>query len=217
MKYKLVIFDFDGTIADTSLGIIDSHIYALNMMGKAIPSSDELKKIIGGNLLDTYKNNFNFDEDTAKVAVKIYRERYAAVGIHKAFPYAGIETFLKKLKECGCKIGLATLKADSFVRIMLNEINLINFFDYIYGVDLNDGQSKSQLLCECIKASNLNKKDCVLIGDSNNDLIGAKEAEIDFIAVTYGFGFSAEDNLKDAVLKTDSFDTILEYLKTDNE
>ena len=53
MKYKLVIFDFDGTIADTSLGIIDSHIYALNMMGKAIPSSDELKKIIGGNLLDT--------------------------------------------------------------------------------------------------------------------------------------------------------------------
>ena len=54
MKYKLIIFDFDGTIADTSLGIIDSHKYALAAMGKSIPQDEMLRKVIGGNLLKTY-------------------------------------------------------------------------------------------------------------------------------------------------------------------
>ena len=48
MKYKLVIFDFDGTIADTSAGIIDSHRFALSYMKKDIPSDVELRRVIGG-------------------------------------------------------------------------------------------------------------------------------------------------------------------------
>ena len=47
MNYKLIIFDFDGTIADTSPGIIDSHKFTLESMRKSIPSDNELLKIIG--------------------------------------------------------------------------------------------------------------------------------------------------------------------------
>ena len=78
MKYKLIIFDFDGTIADTSLGIIDSHKYTLAAMGKSIPQDEMLRKVIGGNLLKTYIETFGFQEDDARKAVGIYRKRYAA-------------------------------------------------------------------------------------------------------------------------------------------
>ena len=53
MKYKLVIFDFDGTIADTSPGILDSHRFALSDEKKISRRILELRVVIGGHLLDT--------------------------------------------------------------------------------------------------------------------------------------------------------------------
>ena len=71
MKYKLVIFDFDGTIADTSPGIVDAHRFALSYMRKNVPSDSELRAVIGGHLLDTYIHRFGFSEMQARDAVRV--------------------------------------------------------------------------------------------------------------------------------------------------
>ena len=90
MKYshkqnmKLIIFDFDGTIADTSEGILDAHRFVLNTMGREVPSEEELRGVIGANLLTTYIEKFGFSDLDARVAVRVYRERYAEVRFHKA-------------------------------------------------------------------------------------------------------------------------------------
>lgn len=189
---KLVIFDFDGTIADTSGGILDSHRFALNAMGREIPSDDELRGVIGRNLLKTYIEKFGFTEPGAREAVRLYRKRYAEVGIHEAVLYPGFADLVKKLKNKDYMVGVATLKAENFAKIMLDEMEILNYFDEVCGMDANDGLDKTGLILKCRKLCHCGKDGTILVGDSNNDFIGAQNAGVDFIGVTYGFGFKKE-------------------------
>ncbi|MDM8209875.1 HAD hydrolase-like protein [Mediterraneibacter glycyrrhizinilyticus] len=189
MKSKLIIFDFDGTIADTSPGILDSHKFALARMGRIVPEESELLKVIGGQLLKTYIDVFKFDEQSAVEAVRIYRERYANVGINLANLYDGFEDLIIQLKNYGCNIGIATLKAERFAKEMLKKFNMLDKFDVVCGMDKCDSQTKTDLIEKCIEFCNVNKSQAILVGDSSNDLKGAEAAGIRFIGVTYGFGF----------------------------
>lgn len=189
MKSKLIIFDFDGTIADTSPGILDSHKFALANMGRTVPEERELLKVIGGQLLKTYMEVFGFDEQSAVKAVKIYRDRYANVGINLANLYDGFEELITQLKNCGCHIGVATLKAERFAKDMLAKFNLLDKFDVVCGMDEHDNLTKADLIEKCIEFCKVDKSQAILVGDSNNDLKGAEAAGIQFIGVTYGFGF----------------------------
>ena len=186
---KLVIFDFDGTIADTSIGILDAHCFALSAMGKAIPEDEELRDIIGWNLLNTYISRFGLDKLSARKAVEIYRERYAKIGIHKATLYPNFLEILKELKSRGYKIAIATLKAEAFAKIMVCELGIEKYFDKVCGMDVDDTLNKEQLVIKCCELCNTSKAQAVLIGDSTSDLIGATHSSVNFIGVTYGFGF----------------------------
>ena len=80
-KYNLIIFDLDGTLANTSKGILHYHKFTNTTMGRKTPTKKELDGIIGGPLLKTYIERFKFSEDDAKKAVEIYRLEYAKTGI----------------------------------------------------------------------------------------------------------------------------------------
>lgn len=190
MKYKLIVFDFDGTIADTSDGILDAHIYALSFMNKSVPPNEELRRLIGGQLLKTYTNVFGFSEEQAKIAVKAYRKRYAEIGIKKAVLYPKFEDLLKYLKKKGYMIGVATLKAERFADEMLKEFEIRDYFDVVCGMDENDNADKASLVEKCILKCDASAKETVLIGDSMNDYNGAIQVGVNFIGVAYGFGFT---------------------------
>lgn len=194
MKYKLVIFDFDGTIADTSEGILDSHKYTLEVMRRNVPSEKILRSVIGGSLLETYKKQFGFTDDQARKAVNIYRERYAQVGIHKACLYPGFKKMVFELKKQGYKIGVATLKAERFATCMLNKMGIIDYFDVICGMDDSDRYTKASLVRKCCSICGVNECEAVLVGDSESDINGSIEAHVHFIGVTYGFGFKPDVN-----------------------
>lgn len=208
MKYDLIIFDFDGTIADTSPGIIDSHKFALEQMNAMIPSDNELLKLIGGNLLNIYTNVFKFKDEDARLAIKIYRDRYSKVGIHMANLYPDFEKLLIDLKAHGIKIGVATLKAERFAITMLNELGIAKYFDAICGMDENDNLTKSKLIDKCCDLCNINKNRAILIGDSLNDYDGAMKSMVDFLGVTYGFGIK-----KGSIYSFDIADSCNEVLR----
>jgi len=71
---KVLLFDLDGTLVDTSSGIIDCHKYTLSYFDKNISSDFDFFSLIGGPLLTTYIKHFHFEEKLAVEAVKIYRE-----------------------------------------------------------------------------------------------------------------------------------------------
>lgn len=202
MKYKLVVFDFDGTIADTSEGILDAHRFALKSMGREIPEESILRSVIGGNLLATYKEKFGFADTEARKAVELYRKRYAKEGIYKAQLYDGFEKMLQSLKDSGAYIGVATLKAEKFANIMLRHMDISQYFDYICGMDENDTLDKAALIKKCMKHLGCKQIETVLVGDSFNDLKGAEIAGVDFIAVSYGFGFKNSKNYEFKIVNT---------------
>lgn len=194
--YKLILFDFDGTIADTSDGILDSHRYALRAMNHEIPPEKELKKLIGGNLLKIYSENFGFNEVNARDAIKIYRKRYADIGIHKAIIYPKFKELLLILKKKGVYTGVATLKAEKFAKQMLSEMEIEKYFDIVCGMDQKDSYDKAMLISRCIEKCGCDNSETLFVGDTMNDCIGAQTACVDFIGVSYGFGFKRDDNIK---------------------
>lgn len=194
-KFKLVIFDLDGTLADTSRGIINCHKHANAMMGSKIEDEKMLASVIGGPLLNTYRTKFGYSEEDARRAVDIYRERYATEGFKEASLYPEMKTALEALKTKGYKLAVATLKAERFAIPMLNELGVGDLFDVIHGVDDKDTHTKSSLINLCIKELNCTREDTVLVGDSIHDARGAMESGIDFIGATYGFGFKSDGEL----------------------
>ena len=200
-KYKLIIFDFDGTLADTSEGILNCHKHALVAMGRPEPADEELAGIIGGQLLKTYIERFGFSEEDAVKAVKIYRDRYAEKGIYEFKFYDGIKEVLTNLKERGYKTAIATLKAERFAKIMVEEKGFADLFDVVHGVDEQDILTKSDLIDMCINETNTEKVDSIMVGDSKNDAVGAQKSGIDFLALTYGFGLKTIEELNEANAK----------------
>ena len=190
MKYDLVIFDFDGTIADTSEGIIDAHIFTLKSMNRVIPCNEDLQGLIGKSLLDIYLKVFDFSETEAKEAISIYRGRYSKIGIYKFNLYDEICDTIENLKKRDIKIGIASLKAESFIVEMLEDMHIHELFDYVCGIDENDYLNKTEILRKCLFLSGVDIERTIFVGDSKDDYIGASNAGVNFLGVTYGFGFN---------------------------
>lgn len=192
---KLVIFDLDGTLADTSVGILNSHKQAHMAMGRPIPSDDVLYSVIGGPLLDTYQSVFHFSVGDATEAVRIYREWYSEYGIHQAKLYPGMNELLSKMRDSGLLTGIATLKAEQFAKIMMEELKVGSLFSFIYGMNAGDTLTKAQLIQKCMSAAAVKPEETCMIGDSIHDMKGAQQCNVPFIGVSYGFGFQKTDDL----------------------
>ncbi len=188
MKHKLIIFDLDGTLADTSDGILNCHRFANREMGKPV-SDEQLSGIIGGPLLQNYREHFGYSEEDALKAVSIYRKRYSEIGFKEATLYEGMKQTLAQLKGRGYKLAVATLKAERFAIPILEGLGVAEYFDLIHGVDDSDTRTKASLIEMCINELSETKDSSVLVGDSHHDALGAQEAGIDFVAALYGFGF----------------------------
>lgn len=192
---KLIVFDLDGTLADTSPGIYASHRYANQKMRGCVLTDDELSDIIGGPLLDTYIHRFGYSQQEAKQAVRIYREYYAAEGINGAELYSGIDETLCQLKSMGFLTAVATLKEEQLAISILKKLGIDKYLDLIHGMDKSDTLTKADLVRKCADELNCPLQQTVLVGDSKHDAHGAAQAGVDFIGCTYGFGFAAIDDV----------------------
>jgi phosphoglycolate phosphatase len=191
-RYKAIIFDMDGTLADTSQGIYECHRYAAAQMGLPILSDSRLMGIIGEPLFDTYRTRFGLSEKDARLAVSHYRSKYVEKGVNQAKPYEGIKRLLEELDNAGYLLAIASLKAERFVFELIKQHKLLEYFDVIKGMDEKDKSSKADLIRQCLILLNVKPNDAILIGDSEHDARGAHEIGLDFLAVTYGFGYKDE-------------------------
>jgi len=193
MKYKNILFDLDGTITDSSPGIINSYLYSLEKIGLAEEDIDKLRSYIGSPLRAYYTERHNLSNAESDIAVKHFREHYAETGIFENTVYPNMDELIDELSEAGLQLYIATSKPLVFAVTVLNHFDLKDYFNSIHGSDMSaDNKPKDKLITDAILMNGLNKNECVMIGDRYHDIRGAKTNGIDSIAVTYGYGSMAE-------------------------
>jgi len=107
MKEKIFLVDLDGTIINSSRGILNSFDYAFEKMGVLTPSKEILKSFIGPPLHDSF--GLYFEGKDIQKAVEVFREYYSEKGMFEIEVYEGVEETIKTLSEsCKCKLFVAT-------------------------------------------------------------------------------------------------------------
>ncbi len=97
-RFETVLFDFDGTLADTAPGITYCALEALRAYGFDESDSQRLREFIGPPLVDSFLR-YTDDEQTAKAMVDKYREHYRAGGMFRCELYDGVADMLRLLRQ----------------------------------------------------------------------------------------------------------------------
>lgn len=192
MRFDGVIFDFDGTLADTSEGVLESVEYALKKIGSPAFPREVLKGFIGPSLFISFQRITGLNPENAELAVEYYRETYSREGIFKLKLYDGMRELLDELKSRGAKISVASAKPQVSLDVVVKHLNLETVFDKVVGPSL---AVKSDDKKELVAVARLTEK-TVMVGDAIYDMRAAKETGVASIAALYGFG-DREDLLRE--------------------
>lgn len=210
---KLIIFDLDGTLLDTSEGIMHCYRKTGEILNLKENIFENKKCVIGEPLKDGFRRLYMIDSESQfEKAIAAYRSLYQSEGINMFTTYQGIEVLLKNLKENGYLLAVATLKAESYAKQMLESAGLAKYFDVIHGWDGTDSCTKAYIITKVIFTLNLIPSDSILVGDSEYDAYGADAAEVDFLGVSYGFGIKKGDNKSQLFPISDSPEDVLDYI-----
>ncbi len=181
----LIIFDMDGTLADTSPNIFKSYIHVAEKMNFDKPDLESLYNSLGGPLTDNIGRLYNLKDEEIKIAVDIYREYYSTLPLVN--PYRGIPDVLNVLKKSGYALAVATLKRKDFAEDLIEHWGLDEMFSSIQGSDERDSKSKSQMIDTCMKETGFSNLDTTMIGDSLSDYEASLKSDVSFIGASYGF------------------------------
>jgi phosphoglycolate phosphatase len=190
-KFDCVLLDFDGTIADTSEGIFEGIRYGIKMEGLPQPSPEDMKTFIGPPLNVGFRNHFpDISDDQVEMLIIHYRAKYSVDGYYKFKLYDGMEDLLLSLREAGIKTGIATSKPQVFIDHIVKTCNLSHLFDVVVGAETDVLEAGKKVIIEkaldLLKPHNCEKP--LMVGDTKYDILGANDAGVPSVAVTFGFG-----------------------------
>ncbi len=190
MALRNVLFDLDGTLTDSSPGIVRSLQHALGELGHDVPTFEELVSCVGPDIRMSFGRLLETEDRTyVERALGIYRARYAESGIFECRVYEGIPEALEEIAARGLRLWVATSKPLPFARQVVEHFGLDRYFVDIHGPAL-DGyrSSKPELLAHLLSAHELVPAETIMVGDREHDVEGARGVGIRCVAVTYGYG-----------------------------
>ncbi|SDN89037.1 HAD family hydrolase [Bacillus sp. OK048] len=213
-KYKVILFDLDGTLSDPKVGITKSVQYSLQKMGFDEPNMDKLECFIGPPLQVSFAEYYGFDEENTQKAISFYRERFKAKGMFENELYSNIPLLLKSLKELQFTLVVATSKPTVFSEQILKYFNIDHYFELVVGSNLDGTRtSKTEIIQYILDRYNKHKlDDFIMVGDRKHDILGANNTGIDSIGVTYGYGSFEEQSNVNPTYIVNSVDEIKNIL-----
>ena len=206
-NYDVVIFDLDGTLIDSRIGIHSSIVHTLKEMGVPAVNQELLTQFIGPPLIDSFQSVCGMSETDAERAVTVYKDYFAVEGIKGFEVYEGVPEMLWLLRASGVHMAIATTKDEVFGREIALNADFMPFLEVVIGSDREGTMiRKPELIAAALSAlrtpregggatpdsTNAATPRIVMVGDHALDIHGAKANSIASIAVTYGFGDDEE-------------------------
>ena len=216
---KLIIFDMDGTLIDSVPSLAYAINYMLRELGKSTFSADTIRNWVGNGAQVLVKRalvgsrdyeKFEIDKKLETKALDIFLKFYGKNLNEKTTLYPNVLETLAELKNRGYILTIATNKPHEFVEDMLKHFKLDRYLDSYLGAGVIENKKPHpDMLLKICEDFKLSPKDAVMVGDSSNDIIAANRANMDSIALTYGYNNNS--NLKEfnPTIVFDSFADIL--------
>lgn len=211
---RYILIDLDGTLTDPKLGIHTSIRYAMDKLGRPLAPELDIDWTIGPplkaslmKLLDTE------DHDLGEQALLAYRERFSVIGLFENEVYPTVAETLEALKQRDYQLFVATAKPTVYAKRILEHFKLAEFFNEIYGSELTgERTNKGELIEYIVQQEALQSAHCLMIGDREYDILGARKNGIEAIAVEYGYGSQAELDQAQPKARIQQFAELLQHL-----
>ncbi|MFD1429081.1 HAD hydrolase-like protein [Lacticaseibacillus mingshuiensis] len=192
MQY--LFFDFDGTIADSHVGILNGVHYMVAQLGLPDLGDEVYRTFIGPSLSSSLIRTYpQLTEDEIKVAIKHYQKIYSETGIFEMRLFPGLIEVLTQLKGAGYSLNIASAKPEPMIDRIVAHFKLGEWFDGCYGATLDETVrgTKAQVLAYALENAGATPDASLMIGDTDSDIRGGQANHVETLGVTYGFGSRA--------------------------
>jgi len=213
--YKLLIFDWDGTIIDSAARIIACMQLAAKDCEHAIPTDDAVKNIIGLGLPEAIRALIPNIDDQGIEAMRQNYSRYFLTQDTVPSPlFPGAQHSLERMHEKGMRMAVATGKSRKGLDRVFAETGLGHLFETSRCADETESKPSPLMLQEILTETGVSVSEAVMIGDTEYDLEMGQRLGMDVIAVSYGAHHI--DRLKGykPVLEVHNFQELEQWLET---
>ncbi len=186
MNYELVIFDWDGTLMDSTRVIASSLQAACGDIGITVPSERDARYVIGLGLADSFNHVApDLDADGRRRLTERYRHHFLARE-HEMPLYDGVREMLADLHGRGRRLAVATGKARRGLDRALDSTGLRPWFEATRCADEGFAKPHPDMLLMLMDMTGVQPRRALMVGDTTHDLELAANAGVDAIAVSYG-------------------------------
>lgn len=208
-----IFLDLDGTLTDPKQGIHGSIRYALTKMGQPLAENLNIDWTIGPPLKASLAKLLNSQDDAlAERALQYYRERFSTIGLYENELYPQVTQTLEQLQQRGYQLYLATAKPQVYAVRILEHFDLLKYFTQPYGSELTgERTNKGDLIQYILQQEMLQPETCIMVGDREYDIFGARRNDMNSIAVTYGYGTEQELTDAQAAQRITQFSELLSF------
>ncbi|NLT99931.1 MAG: HAD-IA family hydrolase [Pseudomonas lundensis] len=213
-EYKLLIFDWDGTLADSIGRIVTSMQEAAQRAGRAERDDEAIKGIIGLGLPEAILTLY---PDMAAEQVIAFRQHYAntyiALDAEPSPLFVGVVESLEAFRAQGYRLAVATGKARRGLDRVLKAHGWERFFDVTRAADETASKPDPLMLNQILAHCDMRPEQALMVGDASFDLLMARNAGIDSVAVSYGAQSIERLRGFDPVLEVDHFPELRGWLE----
>ncbi len=186
-KYKLLIFDWDGTIIDSQAHIIHCMSEGIKDAGFAAPDDNAIRHIIGLSLERAAEQLMPAcTQAEIETICDNYRQHFFSTGTESSGFYDGAEAILQQCVDAGYYMAVATGKSRRGLDMVLEAFDLNRLFHITRCADETASKPHPMMLEEILTDLDLTPNDALMIGDTTYDMNMANNAKMDSMAVTYG-------------------------------
>lgn len=197
VDYPVVLFDFDGTLADTGAAVMRTAKAVLAERGIEA-SPEDLRKLIGPPLIPGFRETFGVTQVLAEELTQTYRDLFDVTVTSKDYPpIDGVPELLDALAAEGRRLAIATSRKEEGARYMVRALGWEDRFECVMGLHEPARLTKADSIRDALAYMGVSASDAVMIGDRRNDIEGARTCGVSVVGVYTGAAHPGEHDAAD--------------------
>ena len=211
---RVILFDLDGTVIDSTEAILDGFRVAFESFGKKVPSDKEIKNEIGHTLEDMFLT-LGVARDRVDEYVHTYKMHYRVISCEKTILLDGAKEAIEEASEFAT-LGVVTTKTGEYSRILLEHLGLMHYFSVLIGrEDVQNPKPHKEPILKALAKLEHDRSKTWMIGDTCMDIESAKNAEVHSVAVTSGYATLAMLQKCATLISTNVHEAVKHIKKSD--